>query len=102
MFYPILLCLIPVLFFAKAAAAAAEVAVNEAQNCVTSALGAEEDDGDGTPTRPPPKSIVSSDERYELESAAKKARKAGNCVSQVRLYRFEGRWGGAYSLVALP
>ena len=75
----------------KAAAASAEVAVNEAQDCVNSALGAEQDDGDGTPTRPPPRSIVSSDERYELESAAKKARKAGSSVSQVRQ-----KWGGGW------
>lgn len=98
--YPELCCLSHILSTpSKAAATAAGVSVNEAQDCVTSALGAEEDDGDGSPTRPPPKSIVSSDERYELESAAKRARKAGNCVSQVRP-NFEGEGEGGE--IALP
>lgn len=61
----------------------AEVAVTEAQEETTLAIGAEEDDGDGTAARPPPKSILSSDQEYTLESAAKKARKAGNSVSDV-------------------
>lgn len=67
----------------KAAVDSAETAVNEAQEETTKAIGAEEDDGDGTATRPPPKSVVSSDQEYMLESTAKKARKAGNSVPQV-------------------
>lgn len=62
----------------------AETAVNEAQDETTKAIGAEEDDEDGTATRPPPKSVMNSDEEYMLESTAKKARKAGNSVPQVR------------------
>lgn len=60
----------------KFAVTSAEVAVNKAQQEATKALGAEEDDGDG--------SVRSDDGQHELESAAKKARKAGNCVLQVR------------------
>lgn len=67
------------------AVAAAERALNEAQEEATKALGAEQKDEDGTASRPMPQSVVSSDERYELESAAKKARKAGSCTSQVIL-----------------
>lgn len=65
----------------------AETAVNEAQEEVTKAIGAEEDDGDGTTTRPPPRSVLNSDQEYMLESAAKKARIAGNSVPQVRVVK---------------
>lgn len=51
------------------------MAVNEAQQEATKALGAEEDDGDGS---------AGDDGQHELESAAKRARTAGNCVLQVR------------------
>lgn len=67
----------------KVAVDSAETAVMEAQEETTKAIGAEEDDEDGTATRPPPKSILSNDEEYKLESTAKKARKAGNSVPQV-------------------
>ncbi|CAM9169756.1 unnamed protein product [Laminaria digitata] len=60
---------------AQFAVTSAEVAVNKAQQEATKALGAEEDDGDG--------SVRSDDGQHELESAAKKARKAGNCVLQL-------------------
>ncbi|CAM9166452.1 unnamed protein product [Ascophyllum nodosum] len=72
---------------AQDAVASADVALLEAQEEATKALGVEEKDEDGTSTRPPPQSVVSSDEQYELESAAKKARIAGDlrvpCWSQV-------------------
>ena len=61
----------------------AAVAVNEAQEETTMAIGEEEDDGEGTAARPPPKSILSSDQEYTLESASKKARKAGSTVPTV-------------------
>eukprot|EP00903_Cladosiphon_okamuranus_P006607 g6454.t1 len=70
---------------AKAAVDSSETVVNEAHEEVTNAIGAEEDDGDGTTARPPPKSVLNSDQEYTLESAAKKARKAGNSVPQVNL-----------------
>lgn len=60
----------------KVAVTSAEVAVNKAQQEATKALGAEDDDGDG--------SAVRDDGQHELESAAKRARTAGNCVLQVR------------------
>ena len=69
--------------------ASADVALLEAQEEATKALGVEEKDEDGTSTRPPPQSVVSSDEQYELESAAKKARIAGDCTSQARGTRFD-------------
>ncbi|CAN0100971.1 unnamed protein product [Scytosiphon promiscuus] len=69
---------------AKAAVDAAETAVEAAQEETTKAIGAEVDDGDGTATRPPPKSVLSNDEEYKLESTAKKARKAGSSVPQVK------------------
>lgn len=72
------------------AVAEAQRALNDAQEEATKALGAEQKDEDGTPSRPMPQSVVSSDERYELESAAKKARKAGNCSSQVIFWRVRG------------
>lgn len=57
----------------------------EAQEETTKAIGAEQDDGEGGPAaRPPPKPVLGGDDRYRLESAAKKARKAGNCIPQVR------------------
>lgn len=70
------------------AVVAAEKALKDAQEEATKALGAEQEDDDGTSSRPMPQSVVSSDERYELESAAKKARKAGNCTSQVISTKF--------------
>lgn len=69
----------------KAAVDSAETAVKEAQEETTKAIGAEEDDGDGTAARPPPKSVLSSDQEYLLVSTAKKARKAGNSVPQVSM-----------------
>lgn len=67
----------------KAVVGTAQTAVDEAQEETTKAIGAEQDDGDGTTARPPPKSVMNSDEAYMLESTAKKARKAGNSVPQV-------------------
>lgn len=61
----------------------AETALFAAQEEATKALGAEEKDEDGAATRPMPQSVVSSDEQYDLETVAKKARKAGNPISQV-------------------
>ena len=71
--------------FKKAAMESVEPAVVEAQEETTKAIGAEQDDDEGGPAaRPPPKPVLSGDDRYRLESAAKKARKAGGCVPQVR------------------
>lgn len=67
----------------KAAIKSVEPAVVEAQGETTKAIGAEKDDGEGPAARPPPKPVLNGDDRYRLESAAKKARKAGNCVPQV-------------------
>lgn len=67
----------------KAAVASAEIAVKEAQEEASRVLGAEEDDEDGAPTRPPPKSVVSREELFELETAFKKATKAGTLIPQV-------------------
>lgn len=67
----------------KAAVDSAETDVVAAQGETTKAIGAEEDDGDGTTARPPPKSVMNSDQEYMLESTAKKARKAGNSLPQV-------------------
>lgn len=67
----------------QAAVQAAEGAVNAAQDAATKVLGAEENDEDGAAVRPPPQAVMDDDELYELESAVKKARIAGNCVSQV-------------------
>lgn len=67
----------------KVAVESAETAVAEAQEETCKAIGAEENDEDGAAARPPPKSVLSNDEEYKLESAAKKARKAGNSVPQV-------------------
>ncbi|CAM9178970.1 unnamed protein product, partial [Hapterophycus canaliculatus] len=69
---------------AKAAVDSAETAIRAAQEETTKAIGAEVDDGDGTTIRPPPKSVLSNDQEYELESTAKKARKAGSSVPQVK------------------
>lgn len=72
----------------KAAVKSAQSAVSEAEEETTKAIGAdeeeqdEEDDG-GLPARLSPKSVLSSDDEYLLESVSKKARKAGACVSQV-------------------
>ena len=67
----------------KVAVDSAEIEVIAAQEETTKAIGAEEDDGDGTTARPPPKSVMNGDQEYMLESTAKKARKAGNSVPQV-------------------
>lgn len=58
--------------------------MEKAQQEAAKVLGAEDEDGDGAPTRPLPMSIVSNDDQYKLESAVKKARKAGNCDEHVR------------------
>eukprot|EP00903_Cladosiphon_okamuranus_P011132 g10508.t1 len=71
---------------AQAAVTSIEPAVAEAEEETTKAIGAEEDDGEGPPARPPPKPVLGSDDRYKLESAAQKARKAGNCVPQVEQF----------------
>ncbi|CAN0546318.1 unnamed protein product, partial [Ectocarpus sp. 12 AP-2014] len=57
----------------------------EAQEMTTKAIGAEQKDEDGAATRLPPKSILSDDDEYKLESAVKKARIAGNSIPQVKL-----------------
>lgn len=67
----------------QAAVADTVKVVNDAQHEAAKVLGAEEDDEYGTPNRPPPKPVMNSDEKYKLESAVKKARKAGSCTSQV-------------------
>lgn len=82
----------------KAAVTSVEPAVVEAQEETTKAIGAEEDDGEGGAARPPPKPVLSSDDRYKLESAAKKARKAGNCVPQARRHRTRGLANWGYNL----
>lgn len=80
----------------KAAVEEVQPGVTEAQEETIKAIGAEEDDGEGgTAGRAPPKPVLSGDEKYELETAAKKARKAGNCTPQVcaflkRLFRGGG------------
>eukprot|EP00752_Nemacystus_decipiens_P009414 g8417.t1 len=68
---------------AKAAVDSAEREVVKAQEETAKAIGAEEDDGDGTTARPPTKSVMNSDQEYLLDSTLKKARKAGNSVPQV-------------------
>ncbi|CAM9142326.1 unnamed protein product [Ectocarpus sp. 6 AP-2014] len=70
---------------AEAAVDSALAAVMEAQEMTTKAIGAEQKDEDGAATRPPPKSILSDDDEYKLESAVKKARIAGNSIPQVKL-----------------
>ncbi|CAN0287711.1 unnamed protein product, partial [Ectocarpus sp. 8 AP-2014] len=70
---------------AKSAVDSALAAVMEAQEMTTKAIGVEQNDEDGAATRPPPKSILSDDDEYELESAVKKARIAGNSIPQVKL-----------------
>ncbi|CAM9144262.1 unnamed protein product [Ectocarpus sp. 12 AP-2014] len=70
---------------AKAAVDSALAAVMEAQEMTTKAIGAEQKDEDGAATRLPPKSILSDDDEYKLESAVKKARIAGNSIPQVKL-----------------
>ncbi|CAN0252584.1 unnamed protein product, partial [Ectocarpus fasciculatus] len=69
---------------AQAAVESALAAVTEAQEVTSNAIGAEENDEDGAATRPPPKSILSDDDEYKLESAVKKARIAGNSIPQVK------------------
>ncbi|CAM9932796.1 unnamed protein product [Scytosiphon promiscuus] len=72
---------------AKAAIAEVEPRVTEAQEETTKAIGAEESDGEGgTAVRAPPKPVLGGDEKYELESAMKKARKAGGCIPQVEQF----------------
>lgn len=68
------------LFNPKVAVTSAEIAVNEARQEVTKVLGAEADDGGGSPAM----SVASNDGQHELEVAVKKARMAGECVLQVR------------------
>ncbi|CAM9467577.1 unnamed protein product, partial [Ectocarpus fasciculatus] len=90
---------------AKAAVKSAQSAVREAEEETTKAIGAdkeeqdEEDDG-GLPARLSPKSVLSSDDEYLLESALKKARKAGACVSQVEQFVQAAREDGVGTFAA--
>lgn len=67
----------------------AEAAVKEAQEEAVKVLGEEEDsddDEDGSRRRPPLAPVVSENEIYELETVARKARKAGGTRDQVRIH----------------
>ena len=63
--------------------ASAEAEVVEAEEETAKAIGADEDDENGTTARRRARSVMGSDQEYLLESTAKKARKAGDSVPQV-------------------
>lgn len=70
-------------FILKDAVASTENFVTEAQQEVAKVVRVNEKDRNGMLAPPSSMYIISNDEKYELRSAAKKARIAGSCSWQV-------------------